>query len=160
MKKLLSITLALSMLLSACGGKSGENPADGNNQQVGQSEKNNDIYGLTINLEDVSATGLKLVFDQKNVDYEGELKTSARYMIEASDGQGSWKEVEITGSFGQTVDTYHAINKNDVTEFYLDWDDIYGELPKGEYRIHLFIRHYMTEDSINKADYFRYFEIQ
>jgi len=151
MKKLLLITLAAAMLLSGCGPKTNKDSS---------AAKNDDPYGLTITAKDVSSTGLKLVYEQKDVEYEGELKVSGRYMIETPGEQDSWEEVEITGSFGQAGDTYHPINKNKVTEFDHNWENIYGVLPKGKYRIHLFMRHYITEDSINKAEYFIPFEIK
>ena len=159
MKKILMITLAFSLLFTGCGNAS-NGKSKGGSHSTAQTEKNNDKYGLTITAEDITPTGLKLIYTQKDVDYEGELKVFNLYYIETKNKQGDWEDVKQIGSWGLWGETNHTIKKNGITEFNPNWKDIYGELPKGEYRIHLFMQHHITSDEINKAEYFVYFEIE
>ena len=159
MKKILVLTLALSLLLTSCGNAPDKNATDNGQVEV-QSTKNNDKYGLTITAKDITPTGLKLIYTQKDVEFEGELKVFNLYYIETKNKQGDWEDVKQIGSWGLWGETNHTIKKNGTTEFNPNWENIYGELPKGEYRIHLFMQHHITSDEINKAEYFVYFEIE
>ena len=159
MKKLLFITLALSLLLASCGGGSEDMPSSGNTSEV-QTVKNNDKYGLTVTVEDVTPTGLTLIFTQKDVEYEGELETGDYYSVQVSDGEGNWTDVpETPGNKGWHQVAY-LIKKNDTTEFNINWEWLYGELPKGEYRIQKLLQQHISPDNINKAEYYSYFEIK
>ena len=153
------ITLAFSLLFTGCGKVSTENH---NNQNSTETVKNQDKYGLTVTLKDVTAKGLTMVFTQKDVEYEGELETGDYFKVEVKDSEGNWAEVEqkITEGTGGWHQLAYLIKKNDATEFDIDWEWIYGELSPGEYRIVKLLNQYITPEKIEKAQYYGYFEIK
>lgn len=159
MKKILLITLTLSLLLSGCG-NTPDKKTDGGNQAEIQTEKNNDKYGLTVTIEDITPKGLTMVFTQKDVEYEGELQTGDYFKVQISDGEGNWTDVPETPGEKGWHQLAYIIKKNDATKFDINWEWLYGELPKGEYRIQKLLQQYITPEKINKAEYYSYFEIK
>ncbi len=99
-------------------------------------KKENDTWGIKLIASNVSPTGLTLLFNQSGGNPLGDLQTGSFYWLEALiDNQ--WIPVEMLPSaknIGWTDEAY-IINMNDITEWKVNWEWLYGELPFGSYRI-------------------------
>ena len=91
--------------------------------------------GLSINIGNVSQTGAELYFAQYEGNPKGNLQYSDDFIIEKFDS-GEWIDAPIVleGDYGFN-DIAYLIANNDVTDFKIDWEWLYGELEPGEYRI-------------------------
>lgn len=126
MKKLFALLLSLSCLfsLAACGAEKGENHgAEGWAKD----------WGITMNAENVTSTGLTLIITQNGGIAEGSLETGSEYFIQKLEND-NWVEVKPQGDAVWDMMS-HLIASNATTEFTVDWSWLYGELSPGTYRI-------------------------
>ena len=114
-------------------------------------------WGLTLSVEDVSATGLTLVVSQEGGNPTGELQTGDPYrLITLVDG--TWKTVEelplpegIDGRAWNSI--AYLLPKGETREFEINWEWIFGELPSGTYRL---IKEFMDFRGTANYDTFEY----
>lgn len=94
----------------------------------------NDKLGLNVYAENVTPSGLTLVFDQLGGAFEGQLQTGEMYNIEMlTDGQ--WKPVPTAVEDVAWIMPAYMIGRNDITTFDINWEFLYGKLSAGTYRI-------------------------
>ncbi len=114
-------------------------------------------WGLTLSVEDVSATGLTLVVSQEGGNPTGELQTGDPYrLITLVDG--TWKTVEELplpeGVDGRAWNSIaYLLPKDNTREFEINWEWIFGELPSGTYRL---IKEFMDFRGTANYDTFEY----
>ncbi|MBO5176147.1 MAG: hypothetical protein J6C07_01715 [Lachnospiraceae bacterium] len=114
-------------------------------------------WGLTLSVEEVSATGLTLVVSQEGGNPTGELQTGDPYrLITLVDG--SWKTVEELplpeGVDGRAWNSIaYLLPKGETREFEINWEWIFGELPTGTYRL---IKEFMDFRGTANYDTFEY----
>ena len=96
-------------------------------------------WGITLSVENVTSTGLTLVVTQSGGEPTGNLQTGEAYRLAVLEG-ATWEVVEelplpegVDGR-GWNAIAYH-IPTEDSTEFEINWEWIYGELPSGKYRL-------------------------
>ena len=94
-------------------------------------------WGIRLWAEGVTKTGLAIVFEQFGGKAEGDLRTGSWYGIERMNDDYEWEKVsylptEYPVSWNSIA---YNIRKNDRTEFEVNWEKLYGELPQGHYRI-------------------------
>ena len=87
-------------------------------------------------MTEVTPTGCKLIFSQKDGDVTGELETGQWYELQVRDSDGEW----IDNSTGDTErgweDIAYLIKSNETTEMTVNWEQDYGHLKGGhQYRI-------------------------
>lgn len=89
-------------------------------------------WGLTFTVKDVTSTGMTLVCAQAGGQQVGELEISGFSLFSMDDNHA----VSVADQEKKQND-YDAIKsvitQNGTTEILLDWTEIYGELPSGEY---------------------------
>jgi len=109
-------------------------------QEALDSEKydKDDFYdwGIRLDTENVTSTGLTLLCTQSGGEFEGELHTGSPFSLSVyKDDQ--WQPVEETPSEYERTWTMEAwmIPKNDVVRWDVNWEFLYGELEPGLYRI-------------------------
>ena len=124
-------------------------------------EKREDVWGLELTATNVSPTGLTLLFNQSGGNPSGDLQTGSLYWLEVLiDNQ--WIPVEMLPSandIGWTDEAY-IINMNDITEWEVNWEWLYGELPIGRYRIGKEIMDFRNTGGIyDTFNYYADFEI-
>lgn len=93
-------------------------------------------WGVTLSAKDVTPTGLTIVCTQSGGNPSGELDTGSYYIIQKYE-DGEWSDVEWLPQeydVGWTAEAW-IIPMNDVVEWEVDWEWLYGELPAGKYRI-------------------------
>ncbi len=91
--------------------------------------------GLSLNIGNVSQTGAELYFAQYEGNPKGNLQYGDGFIIEKLE-KGEWLEAPIAleGDYGFN-DIAYPITNEDVTDFKIDWEWLYGVLEPGEYRI-------------------------
>lgn len=91
-------------------------------------------FGITYTAESVEGNKLSTVFIQSGGVHDGMLETGAWYRIDSFDGL-VW--TPVTRKIATPVWTLNAyiISENDQTVMDVDYTSLYGELPKGKYRI-------------------------
>lgn len=108
-----------------------------------------DPWGLVLTaLDDVTPTGLTLVCAQSGGHPEGELQTGSFFVLEHL-VDGHW--TEVPGKIAEIAWTDEAwlIPMEDTQYWNVDWEQIYGALPAGTYRI--------GKDVVDDLDSSRYY---
>lgn len=93
----------------------------------------NNKLGLNFSVVDVSPTGLKLICSQSGDQPFGILKTGSSYNLEIYMENNWYSVVPITDKYWQLQ--VFTIEKNQYTEFNIDWEWLYGKLEPGKYRL-------------------------
>lgn len=146
MKKWTAAVLALVIATSVAGCQhKNSQPADDQlrtseieqQPEIGQSETGQpNQWGITLEVQNVTSTGLTMICDQSGGENLGELDTGSYYELQRFEN-GKWEKLEYLpqeylvcwGSIALLV------NREGTTEWEYNWDTLYGELPAGEYRI-------------------------
>lgn len=93
-------------------------------------------WGIQLTADKVTPTGLTLVCSQSGGNSAGKLNTGSYYILEVLE-DNQWKAVEILPQKHDVAWTQEAwiIPMDDSTEWEVDWEWLYGQLPPGNYRI-------------------------
>jgi len=125
MRKHLAVLLLLMLPLSlfGCGNATqGQTPPDGSPQ-----------WGITLEAENVTATGLTLLCHQQGGGVE-DLATEAAYVLQKRENS-EWIDVPATREDICWDAMAYLIKTDGTTRWDVDWENLYGTLPAGEYRI-------------------------
>ncbi len=121
-----------------------------------------DKWGLMLWSEEVTPTGLTIVFEQLGGDVKGELQTGAWYGLEKMNEENKWEKVEYLPQehvVAWSSITY-KIKNNDRTEFKVDWKWLYGELGEGIYRIGKEVMDFKNTGDFDKDIYYAEFYVE
>ena len=93
-------------------------------------------WGLTLNAENVTDTGLTIICHHSGGENVAELNTGSYYVIQKSEEAG-WVDVEYLPHEYDICWTAEAwiIRQEGTTQWDVNWDSLYGPLPAGDYRI-------------------------
>ena len=115
-------------------------------------------WGLTLSVKDVTESGLTLVCTQSGEELTGELQTGSDYKLIVL--KEAWEDVPtIIEDYGWTAEAY-MIAKDDVTEFEIKWEWLYGKLPAGTYRLVKGFTDFRESGDYNNFAYWTEFEIK
>ena len=133
MKKLIALVLALVCVLSVVGCSS---ETDGDAIENDQNDEMTSKWGVILEAENVTANGLTIVCNHSGGENVAELSTGSYFVIQKSEETG-WGDVEYLPQEYELVWTAEAwmIQKEGATQWDVNWEWLYGELPAGEYRI-------------------------
>lgn len=91
-------------------------------------------WGLVVSIKHVTKTGATIVYEQNGSDPQGVLTRGKWYVIERWNGS-NWEELPlISEEIVWNIDGY-AINQNTTVEIEESWEETYGALTAGKYRI-------------------------
>ena len=90
--------------------------------------------GLTLHAEAVTERGMTLVFEQSGGTPTGTLQTGTEYWLEVNE-DGCWQRVEAQVQEYVWEDVAHMLEPNGETRLEIDWEELYGRLPAGRYRL-------------------------
>lgn len=115
--------------------------------------------GVRLRVEDVTATGLTLVYEQQGGNPTGELFTGTEYSIEQY-ADSEWEKVSyvVDGNIAWEQLAY-LIDQEGVTEQIVDWSWLYGELESGEYRIKKEISDFRAPGDYDTYEIYGYFQL-
>lgn len=128
-KRIVALTL-LTCLLVGCQ-QTNETAKD--DQSTVELIQTDDSWGIALSTTDVSNTGLTLICSQNGGEITGELQTGEKYWIEEK-VDGKWQELS-TPEKPIWQDLSYTIKMQNLTQWDIQWSDLYGTLPQGEYRI-------------------------
>ena len=115
-------------------------------------------WGLTLSAKDVTESGLTLVCTQSGGELTGELQTGSDYKLIVL--KEAWEDVPtIIEDYGWTAEAY-MIAKDDVTEFEIKWEWLYGKLPAGTYRLVKGFTDFRESGDYDNFDYWIEFEVK
>lgn len=117
-------------------------------------------WGLTFTAKDLTPTGCTVVFTQSGGNSIAELSTGSTFIIEQYKN-GEWKEAEwLPGAEDIAFSGVGIVlPTDDSRELMCIWDDIYGELSAGKYRIGKEVSNYNRPGGHDDKMYYAYFEI-
>lgn len=95
-----------------------------------------DEWGVKMSVRNVTPTGLTVTFEQLGGNPQGELQTGSWYSLEKY-MEGRWEPAQTVLPMDMVAwdALAYPIGKNEISEFYVDWKWLYGELSPGTYRI-------------------------
>jgi len=116
-----------------------------------------DKWGISLQCKRITPSGMTLLIEQSGGTQSGKLETGYAYIIEIF-VEGSWKSVKSE----PVVWALPAldVNMNDVKEMKLNWENIYGKLSPGFYRIKKEIIDFRYAGDYDKKTYEAYFFIE
>ena len=115
-------------------------------------------WGIKLSVKDVTDSGLTLVCTQSGGELTGELQTGSDYKLIVL--KEAWEDVStIIEDYGWTAEAY-MIAKDDVTEVEINWEWLYGKLPKGTYRLTKGFMNFRGSGDFDTFPYWIEFEIK
>lgn len=119
-----------------------------------------DAWGIQLTATDVTSSGLTLVCKQSGGQPTGDLQTGSYYFLEKHI-DNRWLPVEMLPSEHKVAWTEEAwiIPMDDTTQWDVDWEWLYGELPVGHYRISKEITDFRDTGDYDESSYYANFEV-
>ena len=120
-----------------------------------------DEWGLSLTAENVTDSGMTIVFSQMNGKQTGELETGDWYALYKEEN-GEWVEVPyklLTVDIAWNSVAY-IIPKGDSVSFDVEWEWLYGKLSAGKYRIDKEVMDFRGTGDFDKKIYSLEFEIK
>lgn len=120
-----------------------------------------DAWGVTLSVKDVTQEGLTIVCTQSGGTPTGELSTGTYYVLERKEAD-EWIPVAdiLEGKEVCWDEVAWIISMNDVTEWEVEWEWMYGKLTPGYYRIGKEIMDFRETGDYDKEMYYAEFEIE
>lgn len=153
-KRIVALTL-LTCLLMGC--QQADETAK-NDQSTVELIQTDDSWGIALSSTDVSNTGLTLICSQNGGEITGELQTGEKYWIEEK-VDGKWQELS-TPEKPIWQDLSYTIKMQNLTQWDIQWSDLYGILPQGEYRIGKEIQDFRGGSDYDEKAYYAEFVIE
>lgn len=116
-----------------------------------------DLWGVTMTVKDVTATGGTIVFNQSGGAPTGELETGEPYWLEMQTN-GQWEPMEAFNNLAWIMPAY-PIPMGGSREFSVNWSSICGALPAGTYRIAKNVMDFRGPGDYDKKVYYAEFSI-
>lgn len=116
-----------------------------------------DTWGIVLLAQEVKPTGLTLICSQKDGTLTGELQTGEKFWLEKNE-QGEWGEIK---PFQDPTweSTAYIIKTQSLTQWTIHWNDLYGTLAPGHYRIGKEIQDFRGGSDYDEKAYYAEFEI-
>lgn len=153
MKRIVIWVIMFALLLAGCGPSVEET-------EPPKSSKEEFDWGISLTAEEVTPTGLTMVFIQSGGAPTGELDTGSYYSLEVlTDGQ--WKAVEMLPQEYEVAwnSIAYLLTMEGETKFTIDWEWLYGSLGVGSYRIGKEVMDFRAAGDYDQCVYYAYFEI-
>lgn len=123
-------------------------------------KETSDTWGIQLNASKITSSGLTLVCNQSGGWPTGNLQTGSPYWLEVQINN-QWVSVEMLPSEYERAWTAEAwiIPMNDSIEWVVNWTELYGNLPAGNYRIGKEIMDFRDTGDYDTNTYYANFEV-
>lgn len=149
MKKILIFMILGCLLLTSCQSE----------EVIVCYDTHSDEWGLELSSENVTESGLTLVFTQSGGGKTGELQTGEWYSLDKN-VDGEWIPLETEPlDFAWNMVAY-MIKENDITKLDVNWEWLYGILPSGKYRINKVVMDFRQTGDYDEKIYSAEFEVK
>ena len=115
--------------------------------------------GLSISVKDITPTGCTLVFFQHDGNVTGELQTGPWYELQVKNEDGDWIDNSAKDIEKGWEEIAYLINKKETTELTMNWEQYYGYLKCGHYRIAKKVMDYRAPGDYDEYDVYAEFDI-
>ena len=156
MKKLLLIMMAIFMLCSCTVSEQNTETQENKNEPEIFENAEQDDWGITLSVTDVTPTGLTVVFKQSGGNPTGELMTGSYYRLENKDKELAYI---VEGDVAWTAEAY-MIQKDGETEMQVNWQWLYGTLEPGTYRIFKGVTDFRGPGDFDEKEYYAEFTVE
>lgn len=119
-----------------------------------------DEWGITLSVEEVTSSGLTLVCTQSGGNARGELQTGSPYVLERY-AEGKWFPVGIKPGLdvAWTMEGW-MIERDAQTKWQVDWKFLYGQLEPDTYRISKVIKDFRGPGKYTEKTYYAEFAVE
>lgn len=119
-----------------------------------------ETWGIQLSATNITSSGLTLVCNQSDGEPTGELLTGSYYILEEK-LENQWVPVDMFPSENELEWTAEAwiIPMDEIVEWEVNWENLYGELPNGNYRIGKEIMDFRDSGDYDKKNYYADFKI-
>lgn len=155
MKKIIILCL---LCLSMVGCRNQKKTVASNENETSQLISTDDSWGIELYVEEATSTSLTLVCSQHGGQITGELQTGEKYWIEKIEDE-KWVELQ-TSEKPVWESSALSIKTEALTSWKIDWQDLYGELSQGQYRIGKEIDDLREAADYDEKTYYAEFTIQ
>lgn len=118
-----------------------------------------ETWGITLEAENITPTGLTIVCTQSGGEPTGELQTGGYYFLEKWTQKNGWQLVPCFAEITWAEEAW-IIPINDTCQWEVNWKGIYGELSGGKYRIGKIIEDFRGSEDFDTATYYAEFYIE
>ena len=119
-----------------------------------------ETWGINLTAENITSTSATIKCVQSGGEPTGELHTGSWFILENWTEENGWKEMPyvVEGDIAWTEEAW-MITINDVCEWDINWEYLYGAIPEGKYRIGKEITDFRATGDFDKAFYYAEFKI-
>lgn len=119
----------------------------------------NNPLGLTMTTMDIKPTGCILFFTQSGGNVTGQLQTGQWYEVQMQNAYGEWVDASDRDTERGWEDIAYMIKSDGTTELDLNWEDCYGWLSDGHYRIAKKVMDYRSPGDYDEYNVYAEFDI-
>lgn len=119
-----------------------------------------ETWGINLTAENITSTSATIKCVQSGGEPTGELHTGSWFIIENWTEENGWKEMPyvVEGDIAWTEEAW-MITTDDICEWDINWEYLYGAIPEGKYRIGKEIMDFRGPGDFDKAIYYAEFII-
>ena len=115
-------------------------------------------WGITFTAENITPTGVVVKCTQTGGEQTGELQTGSYFIVEIFN-DGIWQEADCFAEVAWTSEAW-IIPMNAEVTWEVNWENLYGELSEGQYRIGKKIMDFRGPGDYDSAMHYAEFEIK
>lgn len=115
-------------------------------------------WGITFTAENITPTGVVIKCTQTGGEQTGELQTGSYFIVEIFN-DGIWQEADCFAEVAWTSEAW-IIPMNAEVTWEVNWENLYGELSEGQYRIGKKIMDFRGPGDYDSAMHYAEFEIK
>jgi len=129
--------------------------------EIDDTNQNKPLWGIVINADNVTSQGCVITVHQDGTEIIGYINIGSKYELDYWDDELGWTSLdEIPSDYVRTwTDMAYAIEQGSTNSWKVNWEDLYGNIAVGKYRIKKEVMLVRGPGDYDKAICCAYFEI-
>lgn len=115
--------------------------------------------GVSMSVSEVTPTGCIIKVLQADGNVTGDLQTGQWYELQVKNGDGDWIDATVRATLRGWEDIAYMVKKDGVTELALNWEQDYGYLQDGHYRLAKKVMDYRSPGDYDEYEVYAEFDI-